>query len=455
VNIAQFLGDRLRHAWNIFREREETNDYDYKDLGSVSLYNPTRPHLFAMNERSIITAVYNRIAMDVAAYDIQHVRVDENGRYVETIHDGLQYCLSIEANKDQTGRAFILDVVMSLFDEGYVAIVPVDTTISPIITGSYEINTMRTGKIIEWYPDQVRVELYNDKTGLKDRVIIPKSIVAIIENPLYAVMNEPNSTLKRLSRKLSLLDTVDEASGSGKLNLIIQLPYVIKSEARQAQAESRRKAIEEQLSSSKYGVAYTDGTEHITQINRPIENNLLSQITYLTNTLYSQLGITEDVFNGKGDEKAMLNYYNRTVEPIVTAIVEELRRKFLTKTARSQGQTIMGFRDVLRLVPANEMAEMADSFSRNEILTPNEIRSILGMKPANVPEADELRNKNMPIQESGEVAQSSDTAVYDKLFEEIISGLEEEIDNILLKDEDEDEIEDDTDEEGDEDDAED
>jgi len=435
--MAKSLGARLKHAWNVFRARDETEDYAFKDIGAYSIYNPTRPRALIGNERSIITAVYNRIAMDVASYDIQHVRVDENGRYIETINDGLQYCLTVEANKDQTGRAFILDVAMSLFDEGYVAIVPVDTTISPIATGSYEIHTMRTGKIVEWYPDQVRVELYNDKTGNKDRVVIPKSIVGIVENPLYAVMNEPNSTLKRLIRKLNLLDTVDDASGSGKLDLIIQLPYVIKSEARQAQAEARRKAIEEQLIGSKYGIAYTDGTEHITQLNRPVENNLLSQITYLTNTLYSQLGITEDVFNGKGDEKAMLNYYSRTVEPIVMAIVEELRRKFLTKTARSQGQTIMGFRDVLKLVPANEMAEMADSFSRNEILTPNEIRSILGMKPANVPEADELRNKNLPIQESGEVeeVQPSNTAAYDTLFDEIISGLEKEIDNVLLKDE--------------------
>jgi len=400
--MADSFGSRLKHAWNIFRARDQTDYYSYRNLGEYSSYSPTRPRILTGNERSIITSVYNRIAMDVAGYDIQHVRVDDNGRYLETINSSLQNCLTIEANKDQTGRAFIQDIVMSLFDEGSVAIVPVDTTISPKITGSYEINTMRTGKIIEWYPDQVRVELYNDITGKKERLIIPKSIIAIVENPLFAVMNEPNSTLKRLIRKLNILDAIDEASGSGKLDLIIQLPYVIKSEAKQAQAEARRKAIEQQLVGSKYGIAYTDGTEHITQLNRPAENNLMSQITYLTNMLYSQLGITEDVFNGKATESAMLNYYNRTVEPIVTAIIEEIRRKFLTKTARSQGQTIMGFRDTLRLVPANEMAEIADTFTRNEILTSNEVRAILGMKPSNEPQANELRNKNMPIQESDE-----------------------------------------------------
>ena len=432
--MADSVSSRLKHAWNVFRARDETESYNYQDMGMYSSYNPTRPRVLTGNERSIITAVYNRIAMDVAAYDIQHVRVDDNGRYVETINSSLQNCLTIEANKDQTGRAFVQDIVMSLFDEGSVAIVPVDTTVSPRVTGAYEIKTMRTGKIVEWYPNQVRVELYNDSTGLKERVLIPKSIVAIVENPLFAVMNEPNSTLKRLIRKLNLLDAVDEASGSGKLDLIIQLPYVIKSETKQMQAEARRKAIETQLTGSKYGIAYTDGTEHITQLNRPAENNLLSQITYLTNMLYSQLGITEDVFTGKADEKAMLNYYNRTIEPIVTAIIEEIRRKFLTKTARSQGQTMMGFRDIFRLVPANEMAEMADSFTRNEILTSNEVRSILGMKPSDAPQADELRNKNMPLQESEEgitAPQTVDTSEYDQLFEETLAGIEKDIDSIL------------------------
>jgi len=407
--MADTLASRLKHAWNVFRARDETDNYTYQDLGMYSSYNPTRPRVLTGNERSIITAVYNRISMDVAAYDIQHVRVDENGRYLETINSGLNNCFSLEANKDQTGRAFVQDIVMSLFDEGSVALVPTDTTISPLVTGSYEINTMRTGKIVEWYPNQVRVELYNDTTGLRERIMMPKSVVAIVENPLYSVMNEPNSTLKRLIRKLNLLDAIDEASGSGKLDLIIQLPYVIKSEARQMQAEARRKAIEDQLLNGKYGIAYTDGTEHITQLNRPVENNLLTQITYLTNMLYSQLGVSEEVFTGKADERAMANYYNRTVEPIVTAIIEEMKRKFLTKTARSQGQTIMGFRDVFRLVPANEMAEMADSFTRNEILTSNEVRSILGLKPSNEPQADELRNKNMPIQESGNASPKSES----------------------------------------------
>ena len=430
------VGSRLKHAWNVFRARDETDTYTYKDMYAYSSYNPTRSHISPGNERSIIAAIYTRIAMDVAAFDIQHVRTDDNNRFMETIDSGLNNCLTIEANKDQTGRAFIQDVVMSMFDEGCVAIVPVDTTISPKVTGSYEINTMRTGRIVEWYPNHVRVELYNDSTGNKERILLPKNIVGIVENPLYAVMNEPNSTLKRLIRKLNLLDAIDEQSGSGKLDLIIQLPYVIKSEARQRQAEERRKAIEQQLSGSKYGIAYTDGTEHITQLNRPVENNLLAQITYLTTTLYNQIGITEDVFNGKADEKAMTNYYNRTVEPIVTVIVEELRRKFLTKTARTQGQTVMGFHDGFRLVPANEMAEIADSFTRNEILTSNEVRSILGMKPSNNPQADELRNKNMPIPEDlinqeMKNAQTVDTTQYDRLLEETLAGIEADIASIL------------------------
>jgi len=323
--------------------------------------------------------------------------MDSNRRYVDTIDSGLQNCLTVEANKDQTGRALIQDAVLSMFDEGVVAIVPVETTNSPIFSGSYDILSLRTGRITAWYPDYVRIDLYNDLVGTREEVVLPKSLVAIVENPLYAIMNEPNGTLRRLIRKLVLLDAIDEQSGSGKLDLIIQLPYIIKTEARQKQAEERRSAIERQLSGSKYGIAYTDGTEHITQLNRPSENNLLAQITYLTQMLYSQLGISEDVFSGKANEKTMLNYFNRTVEPIVTSITEEMRRKFLTKTARTQGQTIMGFKDVLSLVPANEMAEMADGFTRNEILTANEIRAILGIKPADDPGADELRNKNMPL----------------------------------------------------------
>lgn len=396
----QSFGSRLKHAWNAFRARDETNEFtQMKDIYSYSNYNPIRPHFTMGTERSIVSALYNRIAMDVAAFDIQHVRLDQNGRYSETMNSGLNNCLTVEANKDQTGRSFIMDIAMSMFDEGTVAIIPVDTSISPVISGSYEINTLRTGKILEWYPDMVRIELYDDVRGIKDRILMPKSAVGIIENPLYSVMNEPNSTLKRLIRKLNLLDAVDEQSGSGKLDIIIQLPYLVKTEARQQQALERKKALEDQLYNSRYGIGYIDGTERITQLNRPSENNLLAQITYLQTVLYSQLGITQAVFDGTGDERAMLNYYNRTVEPIVTAIVEEMRRKFLTKTARSQGQTVMGFRDTLRLVPANEMAEIADSFTRNEILTSNEVRSILGMKPVNVPQADELRNKNMPVQD--------------------------------------------------------
>lgn len=394
--MADTLGSRLKSAWNAFRLKDDES-YIYKDIGYSSSISPMTPRLTGGNERSIITALYNRMAIDASSFDIHHVRIDSNNRYRETINSGLQNCLTVEANMDQTGRALIQDAVLSMFDEGVVAIVPVDTSISPIISGSYDIISLRTGKIKMWYPNHIRVEIYNEKTGIQEEVVLPKSIVAIIENPLYAIMNEPNGTLRRLIRKLSLLDAIDEQSGSGKLDLIIQLPYMIKTEARQKQAEERRIAIERQLSGSKYGIAYIDGSEHITQLNRPAENNLLAQITYLTNMLYNQLGISDNVFSGKADEKVMLNYYNRTIEPIVIALTEEMRRKFLTKTARTQGQTLMGFKDVLRLVPANEMAEMADGFTRNEILTSNEIRSILGVKPSDDPEADKLRNKNMPL----------------------------------------------------------
>ena len=397
--MGETLGSRFKSAWNAFRKQDEYEDaYTYQNLGYSSSINPTMPRLSRGSERSIVTAIYNRIAMDVSAFDINHVRVDENGRFLEKIDGGLQTCLTVEANKDQTGRGFIHDVTLSMFDEGVVALVPIDTTASPQLSGSYDILSMRTGKILDWYANAVRVEVYNDNTGRKEPLLLPKSFIGIVENPLYAIMNEPNSTLRRLIRKLTLLDAIDEQSGSGKLDLIIQLPYVIKSETRQKQAEERRRAIEEQLSGSKYGIAYTDGTEHITQLNRPAENNLLDQITYLTNMLYSQLGISEDVFSGKADEATMLNYYNRTVEPIVSSIIEEMRRKFLTKTARTQGQTIMGFKDVLKLVPATEMAELAESLTRNEILTSNEVRSVLGIKPSTAPQADELRNKNMPIE---------------------------------------------------------
>lgn len=388
------IRDRLQHAWNafVYNDNSYTNP---QNLGGFSTYKPDRVHFSRGVEKSIVTSVYNRLALDVSSIAIKHVRLDDNGRYVEEINSGLQNCLNVEANIDQTGRAFLQDVVMSMLDEGCVAIVPVDTTVNPAVSGSYEINTMRTGKILEWYPAHVRVRVYNDKKGIHEELTLPKSTVAIIENPLYAVINEPNSTMQRLIRKLNLLDVVDEQTSSGKLDLIIQLPYVIKSEARRKQAEERRKDIEMQLSGSKYGIAYTDGTERITQLNRPAENNLMKQVEYLTGMLYSQLGLTQSILEGSADEKTMLNYYNRTIEPIIAAIVDEIKRKFLTKTARAQKQSIMFFRDPFKLVPVENIAEIADKFTRNEIMTSNEIRQIVGMIPSKDPGADELRNKNL------------------------------------------------------------
>ncbi len=396
------LSSRLKHAWNAFKGDEQIN---YRDLGMSYSYRADRPRLTRGNERSIVTSVYNRIALDVAALTIQHVRLDKNGRFLSTIEDGLNNCLTLEANTDQTARSFIQDVVISMFDEGSIAIVPVETTTDPNISGSYDILSMRVGKILDWFPKHVRVRLYNEETGKKEDVILPKSATAIIENPLYAVINEPNSTMQRLIRKLNLLDVIDEQSGAGKLDLIIQLPYVIKTDARRQQAENRRKDIENQLAGSKYGIAYTDGTERITQLNRSINNNLMSQIEYLTSMLYSQLGITQSILDGTADEKTVLNYNNRTVEPIISAIVDEMKRKFLTKTARSQLQSIVFYRDPFKLVPVNEIAEIADKFTRNEIMTSNEIRQIVGMKPSDSPEADELRNKNLssPKTETDEV----------------------------------------------------
>jgi hypothetical protein len=396
------IGSRLKHAFNAFMNRDPT----YTPTGSSYSIRPDRPRLSRGNERSIVTSVFNRIALDVASIDIKHCRLDENGRYVEDIDSGLNNCLDLEANLDQTGRAFIQDVVMSMLDEGCVAIVPVDTTLNPKVTNSYDILSMRTGKILDWYPAHVRVRLYNDQTGDKEDILLPKSQVAIIENPLYAVINEHNSTMQRLIRKLSLLDVTDEQTASGKLDLIIQLPYVVKTDARREQANRRRKEIEEQLTGSKYGIAYTDGTEKVTQLNRSLENNLLKQIEYLTEMVYSQLGITQEVLNGTADEKTMLNYNNRTVEPIVSAIVDEMKRKFLTKTARSQRQTITFFRDPFRLVPVNDIAEIADKFTRNEIMTSNEIRQIVGMKPSDDPKADELINSN--ISQPDETMQPTD-----------------------------------------------
>ena len=386
--------DRIKHGWNAFLNRDPT--YNYRDLGGPSYgYRPDRMRFTRGNERSIVTSVYNRIALDAASIDIMHVQLDKNDRFESVRDSALNECLTRNANIDQTGRAFIQDVVMSMLDEGCVAIVPVDTTFNPDITNSYDINTMRTAKIVEWYPAHVKVNLYNDRTGRKEDLILPKKTVAIIENPLYAVINEPNSTMQRLIRKLNLLDVIDEQSGSGKLDLIIQLPYVIKTDARRQQAEQRRKDIEMQLSGSKYGIAYTDGTERITQLNRSVDNNLMKQIEYLTSMLYSQLGITQAILDGSADDKTMLNYYNRTIEPIVSAIVDEIQRKFLTKTAITQKQAILYFRDPFRLVPVNEIAEIADKFTRNEIMTSNEIRQIVGMKPSKDPNADELRNKNL------------------------------------------------------------
>lgn len=384
---------RAKKAWNVFLNRDPTTDFTY--YGMSSSYRPDRARLTRGNERSIVTSVYNRIAMDSAAIDIFHVRLDDNGRYTETISSGLNNCLTVEANIDQTGRAFRQDIVLTLLDEGCVAIVPVDTNTNPDKTGSYTIETMRVGKIVEWYPSAVRISLYNDRTGQREEITCPKSTVAIVENPLYAIMNEPNSTLQRLIRKLNLLDVIDEQSSSGKLDLIIQLPYIIKTEARRKQAEERRKLIEDQLAGSKYGIAYADGTEHITQLNRPVENNLMNQIEYLTSMLYSQLGITQGVLDGSANEQTMLNYYNRTIEPILSAIVDEMKRKFLTPTARTQSQSILFFRDPFKLVPVSDLAEISDKMTRNEIMTSNEIRQIIGMKPSEDPNADQLRNKNL------------------------------------------------------------
>ena len=389
------LTERIRSAWNAFQNKDPTPWRGYNTYGFGYATRPDRARLSRGNERSIINSVYNRIAIDVSAIPIEPVKLDENGRFKEVVDSHFNRVLNIEANIDQTGRELMQDAVMSMLDEGCVALVPVDTTMRPENAGAFDIDTMRTAKILEWYPKHVRVQLYNDITGRRQELTLPKRFVAIIENPLYSVMNEPNSTLQRLIRKLNLLDVVDEQSGSGKLDLIIQLPYVIKTQARRKEAEQRRTDIEMQLAGSKYGVAYTDGTERITQLNRPAENNLLKQVEYLTNTLYSQLGITEDVFNGTADEKTMLNYYNRTIEPILSAFTDEYTRKYLTQTARTQGQAFKFYRDPFRLASVNDIAELGDKFTRNEIATSNEMRSLLGWKPSDDPKADELRNSNI------------------------------------------------------------
>lgn len=385
---------RLKHAWNVFLNRDPTIDYDWR-AGVSSSIRPDRVRLRLGNERSIIASVYVRIALDVAATTIQHVRLDDDGKFLEVIKSGLNACFTTEANIDQTGRALLMDIVLSMFDEGYIAVVPVDTTMNPLLTGSYDIQSLRTAQITQWYPDRVRVNLYNDKTGLKEELTLPKNMVMILENPFYLTMNEPNSTLRRLLHKLNILDGIDDQSGSGKLDLIIQLPYLVKTEARRAQAEKRRTEIEQQLAGSKFGIAYTDGTEKVTQLNRSVENKLMDQIEYLTSMLYSQLGMTQKVFDGTADDKEMSNYLSRSIEPIVSAIVDEGNRKFLTKTARSQNQSLMYFRDPFKFIPMSQLPDLADKLSRNEIVSPNEFRGKIGLKASSDKKADELRNRNI------------------------------------------------------------
>lgn len=409
------LGSRIKNAWNTFMNKDPT--YTYHDIGPGYSLRPDRPRMSRGNERSIVTSVYNRIALDVASLSIKHARLDKNGRFKEEINSRLNECLNLEANIDQTGRAFIQDVVISMMDEGVVAMVPVDTTFNPEATDSYDIETLRTGKILEWYPQHAKVRIYNDRTGQKEDKILSKRFVGIVENPLYAVVNEPNSTMQRLIRKLNILDAIDEQSGSGKLDLIIQLPYVVKTEIKRKQAQDRLKNIEDQLK-GPYGIAYTDATERITQLNRPVENNLMKQIEYLTSMLYSQLGLTQSILDGTADEKTMLNYYNRTTEPIVSAIVDEIKRKWLTRTARTQGQSIVVFRDPFKLVPVSEIAEIADKFTRNEIAASNEIRQVIGWKPSDDPKADELRNSNISAPKQGASFDVSNK----KIEEEIQNG---------------------------------
>jgi hypothetical protein len=388
------FSERLKHAWNAFKSRSPT--YQTKDIGVSSSYRPDRTRLTRGNERSIVTAIYNRIALDVAQTTIRHVNLDpDNGRYLEDRKSGLNNCLTLDANKDQTGRAFIQDIVISMFDEGCIAAIPIDTDEDPEFVNSYDILSMRVGRIINWYPDHVRVEAYDDRTGRRKQRLVPKKMVAIIENPLYAVMNEPNSTLQRLVRKLALLDTIDDRNSSGKLDLIIQLPYTTRSDIKKEYAEQRRKQIEEQLINGKYGIAYADASEKIVQLNRPLENNLMSQVEYLTSMLYSQLGLTQEIMNGSADEKAMVNYRNRTLEPILSAITDEMTRKFLTKTARTQGQAVKFFHDPFKLITVEQFADLSDKLIRGEIASPNEMRQVVGMKPSADPKSDELRNRNL------------------------------------------------------------
>ncbi|UNI72572.1 MAG: portal protein [Chaetfec virus UA24_144] len=425
--MARKFSERIKNAWNVFRyeERESAQSHYFK-MGPAYSYRPDRPRLAIYNERTIISSIYNRIAIDVAAVRIRHVRRNANGHFLETIDSPLDQCLTTSANLDQTGRAFVQDLAISLFDEGSVAIVPVETSVSPVNTAAFDVLSMRVGRIVEWYPDSVRVSTYNEWKGQREEIVLPKASVAIVENPLYSVMNEPNSTLRRLTHKLALLDQVDEQSSAGKLDVIIQLPYTIKSEARQAQAEKRRKQIEMQLEGTKYGIAYIDGTEKVTQLNRPAENNLMTQIESLTALLYSQLGLTKEVFEGTADEKTMLNYFNRTVEPIVAAICDAMARSFLTKTARTQGQDIMYFNDPFKLVPVSELADIADRFTRNEIMSSNEMRAIMGMRPVDDPRADELRNKNLNAA-NDQLPTEADEEVSEEADEEITGNYEQSI----------------------------
>lgn len=424
------FSERLQHAWNAFNNKDPAQSYPRSDFFySGSAYNPSKRRSSFGNERSIINTIFNRIAADVAAVDIRNVRLDENGRYIETINSGINNCLTLEANTDQTGRGFIQDAVMSMFDEGVVALVPVDTSLDPKSTNAYDILTMRTGKIKEWMPKHVRIEIYNENVGRRQEIVLPKKMVGIVENPFYSIMNEPNSTLQRLLHKLNLLDAIDEQSSAGKLDLIIQLPYVIKTEARKQQAENRRKDIEMQLAGSKYGIAYTDGTERITQLNRPVENNLMKQIEYLTETLMGQLGITNEILNGTASEDTMRNYYTRIVAVICTAFVEEMRRKFLTKTARTQGQSISFFQDYFKLVPISALANIAGTFTQSGIMSPNEFRTILGLKPSDDPEADKLKNRNInPVDENQtptapqEGSETSQSVIPEGIEEKIQNG---------------------------------
>ncbi len=434
------LSSRLKNAWNVFLNRDPTAYTKYH--GPVSTYRPDRIQLTRRTERTIITSIFNRIALDCASIEMRHIKVDEDERYIKTIKSSLNYCLMDEANIDQTGRLFRQDLVMSMLNEGHVVILPVETDSNPDDTGSYNIKSMRAGKVVSWYPRHVKVEAYNDITGRKEEIIVTKESVGIVENPLWEVINEPNSTLQRLVKKLSLLDRVDEDSNSGKLDLIIQLPYVVKTETRRKQAEERRQMIEDQLANSKYGIAYTDGTERIVQLNRAVENNLMDQIEYLTSMLYSQLGITKEILDGTANEQTMVNYYNRTIEPILSAFADEMKRKFLTKTARSQGQSISFFRDPFRLAPIEKIAEISDKMIRGEIMSPNELRQKIGMKPSEDPNADALRNRNLNqqgtadagIQNGETTANSGDpdvAAADDQIINDLLNSLESQIDEIV------------------------